>query len=76
MTPRRPRLNASQITSVLERKGFKLVRQSGSHFIYRDAHNKRATVPSHGSRVLHPKTLASILRDAEITWEELTALIS
>lgn len=76
MTPRRPRLNASQIVSILERKGFKLVRQSGSHKVYRDSHNRRATIPFHGSEVLHPKTLASILRDAEITWEELTELIS
>lgn len=75
MTPRRPRLNAPQIASVLERKGFKLVRQSGSHFIYRNAHNKRVTVPFHGSRILHPKTLASILRDAEITWDELSELV-
>lgn len=70
-----PRITAKEIMSVLERKGFECVRQSGSHKIYKNAQGKRATVPFHGAKVLHPKILQSILRDAEITPEELKKLL-
>jgi len=33
--PRLPRVTARQIMSVLEKAGFALVRQSGSHLIYK-----------------------------------------
>ena len=75
MPKRLPRLNAKEITAVIEKKGFTLVRQSGSYKIYRDKQGKRVTIPFHGSKVLHPKTLKSILVDAEINTEELTKLL-
>jgi predicted RNA binding protein YcfA (HicA-like mRNA interferase family) len=55
--------------------GFSLTRQSGSHQIYRNAAGKRATVPLHASKILHPKVLKSILRDAELSPEELEKLL-
>ena len=70
-----PRLTARQITTVLEKTGFSLARQSGSHMIYKNAAGKRVTVPFHASKILHPKTLKSILRDAEISIERLEALL-
>jgi predicted RNA binding protein YcfA (HicA-like mRNA interferase family) len=73
--PKLPRLTARQITTVLERVGFSLSRQSGSHMIYRNAAGKRATVPFHASKVLHPKVLKSILRDADLSLEELQRLL-
>ena len=75
MTPRKPRITASQVIKAIERKGFQLARQSGSHQIYRNAEGRRVTVPIHGSKILHPKVLASILKEAKITWEELEELL-
>ena len=69
--PRLPRLTAKQIISILEKRGFKLVRQSGSHKIYRNSKGKRTTVPFHDNKILHPKVLSSILKDTEIEPEEL-----
>ncbi len=69
-----PRLTAREIIAVLERAGFTLARQSGSHMIYRNATGKRATVPFHASTTLHPKVLKSILRDADLTVEDLERL--
>ncbi|MGH8246915.1 MAG: type II toxin-antitoxin system HicA family toxin [Gammaproteobacteria bacterium] len=69
-----PRLTAREIIGVLGRAGFSLARQSGSHMIYRNAAGKRATVPFHASKTLHPKVLKSILRDAELTVEDLDRL--
>lgn len=73
--PKLPRLTARQIIAVLEKSGFSLSRQSGSHMIYKNASGKRATVPFHGSRVLHPKIIKSILRDAELTLSDLERLL-
>ena len=75
MTPRRPRLTAAEIIRVIERKGFALARQSGSHRIFKNAGGRRISVPVHGSKVLHPKVLSSILRDAEVSWDELNELL-
>lgn len=72
---RLPRLTAREIVSVLEKTGFTLARQSGSHMIYKNDAGKRATVPFHGSKVLHPKVLKSILRDAGLTEESLHLLL-
>lgn len=64
--PKLPRLTAKEICAALERAGFMLVRQSGSHRIYRNSAGKRATVPSHTGKTLHPKIVKSILRDADL----------
>ncbi|HEV2232474.1 MAG TPA: type II toxin-antitoxin system HicA family toxin [Terriglobia bacterium] len=52
-----------------------MARQSGSHQIYKNAAGRRATVPFHASKILHPKVLKSILRDAELTPAELKKLL-
>lgn len=70
-----PRVTAMQIIKVLEKRDFKLSRQSGSHKIYKDSRGKRVTVPYHSGKILHPKVLKSILTDAEIATEELTKLL-
>ena len=70
-----PRIKAGNIIRVLERKGFVLVRQSGSHKIYRNNEGKRVTIPYHSGKILHPKVLKSIMRDAEIGMDELRELL-
>ncbi len=75
MNEKPPRVTSSQIITVLEKLGFALARQSGSHMIYKSASGRRVTVPFHGSKTLHPKTLASILADAELTVDRLRELL-
>jgi predicted RNA binding protein YcfA (HicA-like mRNA interferase family) len=69
--PKLPRLTAREIVAVLERAGFSLSRQSGSHKIYKNSAGRRATVPFHASKILHPKVLKSIMQDADLTVEDL-----
>lgn len=69
--PKLPRLTAKKIEAVLEKRGFFLSRQSGSHKIYKNEFGRRTTVPAHGRTVLHPKTLRSILRDVEMSIEDV-----
>ncbi len=75
MTDRLPRASAADAVRVLEKAGFYLARQSGSHKIYKTAEGKRVTVPFHSGKELHPKILKSILRDADLTVEEFLELM-
>ncbi|MGA8879124.1 MAG: type II toxin-antitoxin system HicA family toxin [Candidatus Korobacteraceae bacterium] len=70
-----PRLTARQIIAVLQQAGFSVARQSGSHMIYKNAAGKRVTVPFHAGKILHPKVLRNILRDADLTVEQLQAML-
>lgn len=70
MSQRLPRFTADQIIKALEKAGFFLVRQSGSHKIFRNTAGKRVTVPYHKGKVLHPRILESILRDAGLKRED------
>ena len=71
MSPRLPRVTAAQIQRVLRERGFEEIRASGSHRILRNAEGKRVTVPYHTGQILHPKLLQSILRDADLSVDEL-----
>ncbi len=55
MSPRLPRVTAAQIVRVLEKQGFWLTRQSGSHRIYKNEAGKRVTVPTTAARFCIPK---------------------
>jgi predicted RNA binding protein YcfA (HicA-like mRNA interferase family) len=68
---RLPRVTAQEIIRVLERRGFVMVRQSGSHKIFRNPEGTRITVPVHSGKILHPKLLKSILEDAGISVGDL-----
>lgn len=43
--------------------------------IYKNEAGKRATVPFHAAKVLHPEVLKSIMRDAGLTVEDLERLL-
>ena len=75
MTERLPRITAADAIRALEKAGFSLARQSGKHKIYKNKEGKRVTVPHHLSKILHPKVLRSILRDADLTIEKFKELM-
>lgn len=75
MSGKLPRITADKVVRVLEKIGFVCVRQSGSHMIYKNDEGKRVTVPYHSKKVLHPKVLKSILRDAGLTVDKFREMI-
>lgn len=75
MSEKLPRVKAKEIIKVLEKLGFFLSRQSGSHKIYKNSLGKRVTIPFHTSKTLHPKILKSVLIDAEIDAKELKKIL-
>lgn len=58
-----------QNIKVLEKKGFRFIRQKGSHKLYRKS-SLRVIIPFH-NKDLKPGTLKSILKQAEITEVDL-----
>jgi predicted RNA binding protein YcfA (HicA-like mRNA interferase family) len=66
MFPKISRFTAKQIIKVIEDVGFSFSRQSGSHMIFYNKKGVRITIPKHGVKILHPKIIKNIFRDAEI----------
>ena len=75
MSEKLPRVTAREVIKVIEKVGFYLVRQSGSHKIYRNDKGVRITVPYHSGKILHPKLVKSIIRDADLTVDEFKRLL-
>ncbi len=77
MSTRFPNVNLKQIVKVVEKVGFRFIRQSGtSHAIYfREADRRRTTIPIHGKKSIKRKTIKSICRDIEIIINELRDLL-
>ncbi len=71
MSERAPRVTAREIIRVLKRRGFTLSRSSGSHQIYKNDSGRRVTVSVHAGEIIHPKVLQNILRDMDLSVEEL-----
>ena len=68
---RLPRLKGKELIRILEKLGFDVVRSRGSHFLLRHADGRTTTVPVHTGEILGPGLLRAILRDIELTAEEL-----
>lgn len=65
---RLPRIAAASAEARLKLLGFFLVRQRGSHRIYENAAGKCVVVPFHTSKILHPKVLKTIMKQAGIEY--------
>lgn len=72
MSPRLPRLSGAEVVRALERAGFAVVSQRGSHRKLRHPDGRVVIVPMH--RELASGTLASILRQAGLSPSELEEL--
>jgi len=58
-----PRMTVREMIAVLEKNGFSLCRQTGSHKIYKNEDGIRVTVPYHAGKILHPKIVKKIFED-------------
>lgn len=73
---RAPRITGDELIAALARAGFRVTRQKGSHInLYRDEDLRRLTVPVHRGRIIPPGTLSAIIRDADMTVDELRDLL-
>ncbi len=66
-----PSLTGKEIVSLLKRVGFIVERQRGSHVFLKHEDGRATVVPVHSGETIGPGLLSKILRDAEMTKEEL-----
>lgn len=74
--PRMPRVAAREVVAALKRGGWYVDDVRGSHhqLLHPDRPGK-VTVPVHGSRVLEPWVLKSVLNQARMTVDEFRDLL-
>ena len=70
-----PALRANEIVRALQRLGFDVVRQKGSHIRLRHPDGRFASVPDHGSRELRREFILDILKQAGVTLGEFLAAL-
>lgn len=70
-----PILTARQVIRALEKAGFQVQRQTGSHARLKHADGRVVTVPVHAAQDIGRGLLRKILRDADITPAEMLALL-
>ncbi|MBI3968056.1 MAG: type II toxin-antitoxin system HicA family toxin [Chloroflexi bacterium] len=74
--PKLPRVTAAEARRAIERDGWMLVRQAGSHahFLHLTKLG-RVTIAVHAGVILPPKTLTRIIGDAQLTVDEFIDLL-
>jgi predicted RNA binding protein YcfA (HicA-like mRNA interferase family) len=76
MADRLPRVTAEKALRALQRAGWYVSRQSGSHAVLRHPTKRgRVVVPRHARAILKPGMLSGIIKDAELTVEEFRELL-
>lgn len=76
MSDRLPRVSGKELLAALQRGGYDIVRQRGSHVHLRNpARGGLVTVPMHGNDVLDVKIIKSALGQADLSVDELKELL-
>ena len=68
---RLPRIKGKELVRALEKAGFQVGRTRGSHFFLKHPDGRVTAVPVHAGEIIGPGLLRSILRDVDMTAEEL-----
>jgi len=68
---RLPRLKGKEVVKILEKLGFVISRTRGSHVFLRHPDGRVTTVPVHSGETIGPGLMRSILRDIELTVDDL-----
>jgi predicted RNA binding protein YcfA (HicA-like mRNA interferase family) len=70
-----PSLTGGRLIKALEQIGFEVIRIKGSHHFLRHDDGRCTVVPVHGNESIGKGLLAQILRDCDLTKDELHDLI-
>jgi predicted RNA binding protein YcfA (HicA-like mRNA interferase family) len=72
---RLPRLKGKELLRALERAGFTIDRTRGSHVFLKHPDGRATVVPVHSRETIGPGLLRAVLRDVEMTAEQLRELL-
>ncbi len=70
-----PAVTGAELTRALGKVGFEVVRIKGSHHRIEHPDGRKTTIPVHGKETLGPGILLKILRDADMTRDDLLPLL-
>jgi predicted RNA binding protein YcfA (HicA-like mRNA interferase family) len=72
---RTPRLTGGELIAALGKAGFSVLRAKGSHHFLRHEDGRSTVVPLHSGETIGPGLLHKILRDCQMTAEQLSQLL-
>ena len=70
-----PILTGLELVKILEKVGFKNVRQKGSHVFLKHQDNRITIIPVHKGKDIDRSLLRKILRDTEISTDEFKDIL-
>jgi len=70
-----PALTGKHLIKALKKIGFEVVRSRGSHNFLQHSDGRCTVVPVHAGETIGRGLLAQIMRDCEITTEDLTKIL-
>jgi predicted RNA binding protein YcfA (HicA-like mRNA interferase family) len=72
---RTPRVTGPDLIAALGRAGFSVLRVKSSHHFLRHEDGRGTVVPAHSGETIGPGLFHKILRDCQLTADELTELL-
>ncbi len=70
-----PAITGKELVAALARTGFAVARVKGSHHFLRHRDGRTTVVPAHSGETIGPGLLSKILRDCDLTREQLAELL-
>lgn len=70
-----PSVRGKDLIAALKKAGFEVVRVKGSHHFLRRHDGRTTVVPAHAGETIGPGLLSKILRDCELSRDELQKLL-
>lgn len=70
-----PSVTGKELLLALKKAGFSLVRVKGSHHFVQHADGRSTVVPVHAGEIIGPGLISKILRDCELSREQLQKLL-
>ncbi|MFO5491200.1 MAG: type II toxin-antitoxin system HicA family toxin [Cuspidothrix sp.] len=71
-----PTITGEELIAALEKAGFYIVIQKGSHVRMKHEDNRVVSITSHSGKTIGKGLLVKIIRDADLTKDELIELLN
>jgi predicted RNA binding protein YcfA (HicA-like mRNA interferase family) len=68
-------ISPNKLIKILEKSGFKIIRQKGSHIIMMNNRKTRIVIPMHPGKAAKPGLVRGIIREAGTSREKFVALL-
>ena len=70
-----PRVTGADLVAALGKRGFSVLRTTGSHHFLRHEDGRSTVVPAHSGETVGPGLLHKILRDCQLSIDDLRQLL-